>query len=110
MINWINLAFNTLWIVALAMALAALSYASWRASDGANRTERKTRFRDELNQPGIQFFLNLAGFLFSSGLAFTSGRTFEKVIWFVLAALFLVQVLFAGAGKRKNSSHYPTSE
>ena len=31
MINWMNLAANTLWILGCAAALAILSYANWRA-------------------------------------------------------------------------------
>ena len=48
--------------------------------------------RVALSQPSTQFFINLAGLLFSLGLAWTSDRTIEIVLWLILAALFLVQI------------------
>lgn len=88
MIDWLNLLFNSFWILALALALAALGHTSWQAS------EKKIRLRDELNQPGPQLALNLAGALFSLGLALTSTRIWEQIIWFVLVALFLFQIVY----------------
>ena len=88
MLDWANLAANALWILGCAIALAALSYASWAAS------AYREKFSQRIKGPGIQAALNLGGFFFSSGLAATSDSTLEIVLWLVLAAAFLVQVVF----------------
>ncbi len=87
MIDWANLLFNTFWIVALALALAIVSWSSWQAS------VNKTGLRSELNRAGPQRGLYLAGFLFSLGLALTSSIVYEQVIWFLFATYFLVQLV-----------------
>ena len=85
MIDWFNLAANSLWILGCAIALATLSYASWQAS------VRKERLRACLNQPGVQQLVFLAGILFCAGLAATADSILETVLWGVLGVLFLAQ-------------------
>jgi hypothetical protein len=101
MIDWVNLAANSLWILGLALALAALSYASWQASLA------REKLRTRLGQPGTQTVLNLAGVLFCAGLAASSVRMWEIVVWVVLAVLFLAQIVaaFYTAKHNKPISH-----
>ena len=83
MIDWIMVGSNTLWILGLAIALAALSYASWQS------WATHEPFRQTLSRPSFQAVLNLAGLLFCLGLAATSSVLWQAVIWLLLAALFL---------------------
>lgn len=88
MIDWGGLAANALWIIGCALGLGTLSYANWDAS------AHKEKLRARLKHPSYQVALNLAGFLFSLGLAAT-GTTLEIVLWLILGALFLAQVIAA---------------
>ena len=88
MIDWFNLAANTLWIVALALALAALSYASWQAS------LMKVSLRSVVDGFGIQVVLYTAGLLFCLGLAATSTPLWQVILWLLLALGFIVQLFF----------------
>jgi L-asparagine transporter-like permease len=83
MINWGNLAANAVWIVGCAIALAALSYASYEAAESGEK------FSVRLQQRGYQLALDLAGLLFCLGLAATSDNTLLAVAWLALAAAFL---------------------
>jgi hypothetical protein len=85
MINWYNLFANSLWILALSLLLAILSYTRWEAKrDGK-------RLRDRINQPERSLPMNLAGALFCLGLAATSQRWWEIGLWLLLFILFVVQ-------------------
>ena len=86
MIDWFNLAANSLWIAGCALALSVLSYASYEA------WLYREKFRARLGLPGYQTVLNIAGFLFCLGLALTSLKYWEIAVWAVLGALFLLQV------------------
>ncbi|MEA3349508.1 MAG: hypothetical protein U9Q82_02680 [Chloroflexota bacterium] len=95
MINWYNLFANALWIFALALALATLSYARWQArSLGIKR-------RELLNRPGWQRPLNFAGALFCTGLALTTDVWWEQLLWAILGLLFLLQIGMMWWSKRK---------
>jgi hypothetical protein len=87
-IDWFNLAANALWICALAIALAVLSFASWEAKVGGER------LRIVLSCLRWEFTLNLACALFCSGLAATSDKIWERALWLVLAGLYLFQIGF----------------
>jgi len=92
-IDWLNLAFNTLWITALALALTVLSFASWEAKvEGERMGIVLARLRWDLS-------LNLTGVLFCFGLSATSGKICERVLWLVFAGLYLFQIGF-GIWKR----------
>jgi ABC-type xylose transport system permease subunit len=86
MIDWYNLAANSLWILAMALALATLSYARWEAR------ERQERLRITLSRSALQVKLNFSGALFCLGLASTSRALGERVLWLFLMVLFLIQV------------------
>jgi phosphoglycerol transferase MdoB-like AlkP superfamily enzyme len=95
MIDWFNLATNALWILACAMALATLSYASWQAS------LRRERLRIILTAAPYQISIDLAGVLFCLGLAGTSGKGWEIVLWLILSVLFAAQGVYEMMRKRK---------
>ena len=86
MIDWYNLLMNSLWILACALALATLSFASWQAS------VTREKFRKQLSQPGFQISFNIAGLLFCIGLAGTSEIIWQRVLWVLLAVGFSVQL------------------
>lgn len=96
MIDWLNVFYNALWIFALALALAAISHASWQAS------ENKTRLRKELAGYGVQLSLSAAGILFSAGLALTSEPAWQRILWAVLALLFSYQTILILIDRRKS--------
>lgn len=96
MINWFNLLANSLWIFGLALALAALSDASWQASLSGEK------LRVRLGRSEMQIVLNLAGIFFCAGLAATSQRGWEIGLWVLLAGAFLVQGVVAALAFRKH--------
>lgn len=98
MIDWLNVALNGLWISGCAIALAAVSYASWAASI------RQDRLSNELRRPAYWMAFGMAGLLFCIGLAGTARVTWEKAIWMLLAGGFLVLIL---AGYRHNKASPP---
>lgn len=100
MIDWANLTANALWIIACAMVLACLSYASWEAS------LNKTRMSERLRLPGYQAILNLAGLLFCAGLAWLADHWLMRIAWIILAVLSLVFFILS-LKARKNQ---PTPE
>jgi hypothetical protein len=83
MINWGNLAANAAWIVGCAIALAALSYASWEAAESGEK------FSARLQQRSYQLAFDLAGLLFCLGLAATSSNLLLAIAWLALAIAFL---------------------
>ncbi len=87
MIDWFNVAANSLWILGCAVALATLSYASWYAS------VYHEKLRQTLGGRNFQVSLNAAGVLFCLGLAATSGKVWEIILWAVLAVVFIVQIV-----------------
>lgn len=87
MINWYSVAANFLWIFALALALAFLSYAYWEAR------AHKAKLSISLRQPHYQMVFNISGILFCLGLAATSDATWEIALWLILTITFIVQLL-----------------
>jgi hypothetical protein len=86
MIDWYNVFANFLWILALSLALATLSFARWEAQ------VRGQKLKDELNRDRWQLPLNFAGVLFCAGLAATTTVMWERILWLIMLVLFLVQV------------------
>jgi len=87
MFDWAYIAVNSLWILGCSLALATLSYASWQA------WARQEKFWARLRSPAIRLSLDLSGLLFCLGLAGTTQKKWEMLIWLLLAAFFLFQVL-----------------
>lgn len=97
MIDWFNLAANALWILGCAIALATLSYTSWEAS--AYREKMGAR----LKRPSAQAALNLAGLLIFLGLGVLSDELLTKVIYIILALMFLVLMVISLRTVRSSS-------
>jgi hypothetical protein len=96
MIDWYNLVMNSFWILACAIALATLSYASWEAST------MKEKFLTRLGQPNYQNILNIAGLLFCVGLAGTSDVVWQQILWGLLGLGFIFQFVL-GLKKRRET-------
>ncbi len=95
MIDWLNLATNSLWILGCALALACFSYASWQA------WLYKEKLRDRLRLPDIQRPLFIAGILFCAGLAATSKSLVEIVLWGILGVFLILELVFSFRRKGK---------
>ena len=81
MIDWLNVLFNLLWVLGLALILAALSYADWLAH------VRGLRTRQLLGTPTFRFCLSAGLGLVSLGLLLLSRGWLERLLW---AGLVLV--------------------
>lgn len=86
MSNWVLLLGNGLWILGGALALGTLSYALWLSR------MRKERLGRVLGATAFALILDLSGVLLSCGLLITASNLFEKVLWGLIGAGFLVQV------------------
>ena len=95
MIDWFNVFANSLWIFALSLALAVLSYARWEA------IMKGVKLKDVLNRDRWQIAFNIAGAFFCGGLATTSDVHWEQVLWAILLVLFLVQIGMVLYAKRQ---------
>ncbi|MBN1147823.1 MAG: hypothetical protein JXA78_11250 [Anaerolineales bacterium] len=94
-IDWFGLIANGLWILGCALALAALSYASWQAS------QRQEKLSVRLGAPGSQRALFAAGVLFCAGLALLSATTVEMILWVVLSVVFGAGLVGSIAGWKR---------
>jgi len=86
MIDWIGVATNSLWIMGLAVCLAALSFADY----DAHHTGRK--LRQVLASSGYSLALWSGLALFCAGVALSGGRWWERGLWGVLALMAAVEV------------------
>lgn len=75
-----SVAANGLWVLGLALLLAAVSCARWLAH------QEDARLRDVLGRPGMRRGIDLSLLLFCAGLAATSRRWWERLLWGLLAA------------------------
>ena len=80
---------NFIWILALAWLLVVVSMARWQAH------QHGRKLRELLDQPLQQIQLNVGGLLFCLGMGLVADRTWEIVLWFILAFVFLVQIVLA---------------
>ncbi len=95
MISWWGLFRNALWIVGLAVGLAAWSYARWWAQ------QNRVRLRQVINMPlfVVPFSAGLA--LFSLGLALSGRRWWEIAAWAVLTVLCVGQGVYSWLTDRR---------
>ena len=84
MIDWFGVFHNALWIVGLAVVLAALSYADWRRRLATPRRS----FRQALAEPGFQATASLGFALFCAGLALGSTQWWQIAAWVALGLVF----------------------
>ena len=82
MLDWLNLLFNSIWILALALGLSVVSIAYWEA-----QIEGK-KLRALLGQYRYAFPLILAGVVFCLGMAATSTKLWEWIFWEISVILF----------------------
>jgi len=97
--NLWDMATNALWIMGLAVVLAALSYASWLAD------QRKTRLRRVLNEAVFQVPFAAGMTLTCAGIFFHSRSLLERIAWAVLAVLFAAQGVATWREKHRRESY-----
>lgn len=81
-IDWAGLARGMLWVLGLSAALAAWSFAYWRARAG------HLRLAEALDRPGFQTPFNGGLMLFACGLAWSASALWERLVWLALALAF----------------------
>ena len=86
LIDWPSLACNALWILGLSIVLSTWSYVSWLAA------RRRVRVWRALEWPAFVVPASAGLALFAISLAWGAARAWERILWIVLAAAFLVQV------------------
>jgi hypothetical protein len=79
MFSWQTIVLNGLWILGLAMVVAACSYENWRVRQGS----------DEAAQRSFRHLLGAGLMLISLSLMFLAEVWWERVIWFGFAGLFM---------------------
>ena len=89
---------NSLWILGLAVLLAVFSWARWIAHT------KQSRLRTALKRPSIQTALDVGLFIFCTGLAATGRTWWERALWGLLAAAWIVQAWLAQANARERKS------
>lgn len=87
LIDWPALARNALWILGLSVVLVAWSYTSWLAA------RRGVRLWQAIGWPAFETAASAGLALFSVSLAWGATQSWERLLWIVLAAFLLGQVL-----------------
>jgi hypothetical protein len=82
LIPWRTVTFASLWILGLAIALTALGFADFHAS------QQRLRARELLRRAGYRMAINAGLALFCLGQLGSSGAWWEKALWGVLALSF----------------------
>ena len=85
MIDWFNLLFHTLWILGLAVILAAFSYHDWLAA------KQGVKLRQALDRRSFQGPLLLGLILVGLGLTLLAEVWWERLLWLGFVALFAAQ-------------------
>ena len=105
MIDWWGLFHNAVWVLGLAVILAALGMASFRA-----RTQG-VRLRQVLGKSGFLLPFGAGMFLFCLGLMLSSHLWWQKALWGLLAVMFAGQVIWLwrdrsgeGTGREQETS------
>ncbi len=86
MIDWLNLLYNSIWIIAMALALAVVSIAYFQSQ------QRGEKIMALLIKPKNSLPLNVSGVLFCLGMALTADRWWEIGLWILLLGLFCYQI------------------
>ena len=103
MIDWYGVFHNILWILGLAIVLAALSYADWRRRLATPRMA----LRQAWAEPGFQAAAGLGLALFCAGLALGSAIWWQIAAW---AALGLAFIWIAFTNLRQARRRQPSNE
>lgn len=96
MIDLPSIAANSLWILGLAVVLAALSWANWEAKTA------RGRLRQALATPSIGRALDFGLALFCAGLAGVARPGWERALWGALAVLWLARMFWSFWDKRRH--------
>jgi phosphatidylglycerophosphate synthase len=86
MINWWNLITNSIWILALSLALAVVGIAYYQAQ------REGEKLRQVLKTPKYTLTLNISGVVFCLGMALTSTKWWDVLLWIVFVGLFGYQI------------------
>ncbi|MHB8132793.1 MAG: hypothetical protein ACYDH1_01105 [Anaerolineaceae bacterium] len=89
LIDFPSLISNFIWILALAWLLVVVSMARWEAH------RLSIRLREQLDKSTQQVQLNVGGLLFCLGMGLVTDKTWQIVLWFILAFVFLIQIVLA---------------
>lgn len=96
MIDWARLLANALWVIGLAIVLATLSHASFRAQ------AEKTPFRTVIARPMAATLAWSGLSLFAAGLALTPmGSLWRALLWWALVTLFATRATLAYPRRRQ---------
>ena len=95
LIDWPSIIYNALWILGLSIVLAAWSYASWLAARRGVRVWRATGW------PAFEVPAAAGLMLFAVSLAWSATRTWERLLWIVLALAFLAQFVLGWREARR---------
>jgi len=90
MIDWVSVGFGGLWIFGLSLALAAVGIANFLAG------ENKECFRQALERPACRNMFDLGLVCFCLGWAGGAPAIWERLLWVILASLFVLQRRQAG--------------
>lgn len=86
MINWWGVAANSIWILAMALGLAVVSFGYYRSQI------ENLKFKIVLKRVEYSFLLNIAGGIFCLGMIFTSKVWWEMGLWGIMTGLFGWQI------------------
>jgi len=95
MIDVWAVAANALWVLGLALALAALSWAHWVT------TRDEIGMHQALEEAGVRRVLDLGLLLFCAGMAAISRRPWERGLWVLLALAWAVQIALSLRAQRR---------
>jgi len=93
MIDWVNLAANSLWILGCSLMLASLSFASWLASE-ITADSRKEKVARVMRTKGVWRGMHAGGVLFCAGLGATSDSALIAVLWGILGVGVIAHSIF----------------
>ncbi len=97
MVDWLELVGASLWVVGLAVCLAALSTARYLAHEGDEPVFRR------LQQPGLRAALAAGMSLFCIGLLLVSGPWWQRVAWGLMATVFAVWAVRSWRGRQSST-------
>ncbi|HZY43984.1 MAG TPA: hypothetical protein VFF70_04465 [Anaerolineae bacterium] len=97
-IDWGEIFSNALWILGCAIALAAFSYADWRAD------QEHEKLRAQFARPKFRLAFGLSLVLIGLGLAASSNSIITLIVWLSLTLVFSIHFV-ADAIKLRRSAH-----
>ncbi len=104
MIDWWGVFYNALWVMGLAVGLAALSMAVYRVR------VTDVSLRRELNGPAFQLPFTLGMTLFCLGLLLAARSGWERVLWGLLALFFAGQGIALWRRRPRPASAPPAAQ